>query len=415
MTKHGGGLPPETAREQLGEVMEYGRLNDPFPLFTWLRRNNRVADAGAMKLITRYDDLVDCYRDPRFSRHRSAVAESLAHAHHGEPDEVLKQARLASVSMMINQDDPDHRRIRRILEVAFKPSRVTGWKARIDIIVDDLIARVQDKDEFDFLAELAFPLPERIICELMGVPHEDHGLWRVWSEAVVSAARTHTPSAEKMAEVDQAHRSFYLYFKDLVAERKKNLGDDLVSIMIRAESEGERLSEVELLGALQMLIEAGHETTANLIGNGMYTLLKNPEQYAMLHADPSLVPDAVEEMLRFSSPARWSLPREAMEDIRIGDAVVPKGCPILIAIDGANRDESVFENPEKFDITRKPNRHVAFAAGPHFCLGNQLARQEAQAMFLAIVTRLRTLELVREPRVKASFVRAFETLIVRQG
>jgi len=408
-------ITEETAGADLARLLgDHAQFQDPYPLLAWLRQHDPVAEAGPIRFLTRHGDVGACYRDPRFSRNRAAIAESNAHALEAEPDEVLQKARRASISMLINQDEPDHRRIRQILEVAFMPAQIATWKPRVEAITDELISKVQSKKEFDFRSELAYPLPERVICELMGVPYEDHALWGAWSEAIVGAARTHEPTPETMAAVEQAHRNFYLYFEGLVAQRKRQLGDDLVSLLIRAESEGERLTEVELLGALQMLIEAGHETTANLIGNGMHLLLRFPDQYEILRNDPALIPGAVEEMLRFESPSHWSLPREAIEDVPLGGTIIPKGCPVIGALNAANRDPAVFENPDIFDVRRKANRHIAFAIGPHSCLGNQLARQEAQTMFRAIVTRLPRLELVSQPRFKSSFVRSVDSLVVRQ-
>lgn len=315
--------------------------------------------------------------------------------------------------MLINQDDPGHARIRKILETAFKPSRVASWGKAIQAITDELIDNVAGRESFDFCKELAFPLPERIICSLIGVPYEDHHLWSAWTETVVAASRSTSPTAEIAAAVDQAQIDFYNYFKDLIAKRRASLGDDLVSIMIRAESEGDRLSELELIGTLQMLIQAGHETTGNLVNNGMYTLLTHPSQYDRLRADPGLVPTAVEEMLRFCSPAIWSLPRIAITDVPLGKDIIPKGTTVLMSLEAANRDPSRIEDPDRFDIGRSKNYHVAFAAGVHFCLGNQFARLEATTMFRAIATRLPRLELVSEPRLKETWVRAYEDLQVR--
>ena len=414
MAEQDEAITSASARRDLERLMlDHAQLQNPYALLAWLREHDPVANANPLRFVTRYEDVLSCYRDERLSRNRAAVAESAAHSAEGHPDEVLQRARLAAISMLINQDEPNHRRIRKILESTFTPRQLLLWKGRIESITADLIARVAGKTHFDFLRELAYPLPERVICELMGVPYEDHALWGAWTEAIVSAARTHEPSPEKKAAVDAAQRNFYLYFKELVGARRQHLGDDLVSIMIRAESEGDRLNETELLGSLQMLISAGHETTANLMGNGMYTLLRFPEQYELLRADSGLVPAAVEEMLRYESPAHWSLPREATVDVQVGAAVIPRGCPVLMALNAANRDPTVFEDPERFDIRRKTNRHIAFAAGPHFCLGNLLARHEAQAMFRAVVTRLPRLELVQPPRFKSTFVRALDCLPVR--
>ena len=393
-------------------VTEHHRFPDRFPLLARIRETGRIIPVDNIRLVTRYDQLVEGYRDQRLSRQEGALAESRAHTTANNAENIEK-ARGAFTHMLINQDDPGHTRIRKILEVAFKPSRVASWASEIRTITDELIANVAGRETFDFRKELAFPLPERIICSLMGVPYEDHDLWSVWTETVVAAARSTEPTPETAAAVDQAQIDFYNYFQDLVAKRRKNLGEDLVSLMIRAESDGDRLSELELIGALQMLIQAGHETTGNLINNGMYTLLKHPDQYALLRADPSLVHTAIEEMLRYCSPSIWSLPRIAVTDVELVDEIIPKGATMLISLEAANRDPTRFEEADTFDITRKNNYHVAFAAGVHFCLGNQFARLEASTMFRAIVTRLPWLELDCEPRLKQTWVRSFEDLQVR--
>lgn len=403
-------------RHQLAALLsDHSLIGDPYPLLSWLRENDPVAEAGGMRFVTRYDDAMTVYRDQRFSRQRQAIAEVRANIGDMKGDEVLRQACDALIAMLIHRDQPDHRRLRRILEVAFKPTRIAEWLPRVEAVTDELIAGVEGKQSFDLLHELAYPLPEKVICELMGVPHEDHALWGMWTETVSGAARTYQPGAEQMAAVRDAQRNFYLYFQDLVKERSKNLGDDLVSMLIRVESEGDRLSELEVLGTLQLLIMAGHDTTANLIGNGMYELLQHPDQYRWLREDPDLVTNAVEEMLRYASPSHWSLPREALEDVAMGPNVVPAGCPVVVALNAANRDPELFEEPETFDIRRKNNRHIAFAVGPHFCLGNQLARQEARVMFRAIVTRLPELKLAGTPVLRQNFIRALDRLPVRIG
>ena len=401
-------------RRDLQRVMSdqvgFGR---PDRLYAELREVDPVSEANGMRVATRFDDVLTGYRDQRFSRHRQAVAEAYAHGAGNAQDETLKLAWEASTAMLINADEPNHKRLRQILEVAFKPTQIKKWASRVQTITDELIANVQGRAEFDFLRELAFLLPERVICELMGVPLEDHGLWGRWTEDIVAAARTHEPSPATMKAVEDAHRNFFLYFRDLVRKRRANMGDDLVSLLIRAESEDDRLSEVELLGTLEMLIEAGHETTGNLIANGMYELLRHPEQYALLRERPDLVDGAVEEMLRYCSPAQWSLPRETVVDVELGGVPIEAGKPVLLSLLAANRDPLLFEQPDSFDIQRNPNRHLAFAGGPHFCLGNQLARTEARIMFRGIMTGLPPLELVEEPQLRDAFVRGYESLRVR--
>jgi cytochrome P450 len=246
----------------------------------------------------------------------------------------------------------------------------------------------------------------------MGVPREDHGLWSDWIHTVVASARSTEPSPEVRQAVASAHRGFLLYFRDLVARRRGDLRDDLVSVLIRAEDEGDRLSELELLGTLQMLISAGGETTANLIGNGMLALLRHPAQYELLRRDPALVPAAIEEFLRYETPSDFALPRMATEDIDTGGMTIPRGSMVILATGAANHDPAVFDHPDELDIEREQNRHIAFAAGPHFCLGAMLARREARTMFEAIVTKLPPLELADTPSYKTTYVRALKSLHV---
>jgi len=199
---------------------DHSSFQDPYPLYARARTEAPVAAAGAMHFATSYKDVVALYRHDKLSRQQAALAESASHSHETS-DEILIEARAAWTQMMINQDDPGHKRIRRILEVAFRPTQVAMWKATMDAIADELVESVIGKSRFDFRTELAYPLPERIICALMGVPYEDHALWGAWTEAVVAAARTGTPSADKIAAVDDALKNFHLYFKCLVADRRR--------------------------------------------------------------------------------------------------------------------------------------------------------------------------------------------------
>lgn len=414
MTDRSANLTLEAARLAARKIYnDQSSVAEPFQIFRWLQQNDPATDIGGVVMLTRFEDVVGGYRDQRLSRAEGARLESGAHDVAGSIDEEVEIAHQAWVNMLINLDEPAHRRVRKILEIAFKPTRVAAWQPRVQAIADELVASVSGLKTFDFRQQIAFPLPERIICELMGVPFEDHSLWSAWSDVVVRNTNRTDLSADESAEILAAHRNFYIYFKELVDRSKRDPGEDLVSVLARAECEGEQLSELEMLGSLQMLIEAGHETTANLVCNGMHALLTHPDQYDLLRANPELVPSAVEEMLRFCSPASRSLTRVATEDVHIAGAVIPRGCPVMMQLNAANRDASVFADPDVFDITRSENRHVAFAAGPHFCLGNQLARQEAQAIFRGVATKLPRLVLARDPAVRKSNVISLNELMVR--
>jgi cytochrome P450 PksS len=386
---------------------------DPWPMYAVLRERSPVRVCNGITLITSYRLVNALYRDPRLSRHQAAIVESEAHGETGTGDPVMDDAHVAQISMLINQDEPAHKRIRRILDKTFRPKAVAEWQPRVQTITDELIGKVTGKQEFDLISELAYPLPEAVICDLMGVPREDHALWSDWIHTVVASARSTEPSPEVQQAVASAHRGFLLYFRDLVARRRGDLRDDLVSDLIRAEDEGDRLNELELLGTLQMLISAGGETTANLIGNGMLALLRHPGQYDRLRQDPALLPAAIEEFLRYDTPSDFALPRMAVEDIEIDGMLIPRGSLVILATGAANHDPQVFEDPDELHIEREQNRHIAFAAGPHFCLGAMLARREARTMFEAIVTKLPRLELTDTIGYKTTYVRALKTLNVR--
>jgi cytochrome P450 len=386
-------------------------VQDPHPLLAWLREHSPVRVCNGVYFVTRYEDVNGLFRDPRLSRQKAALLEIVAHESDSS-DPLARRDHEAQVGTLLNLDDPAHSRLRRILDMAFRPKAVMAWLPLVERITGDLIEAVKGKPSFDLLVELGYPLPERVICELVGVPYADHDLFSAWTNAVVAAAKTAEPTPELIAQVTRAHREFFDYLEALVDERRTSLGDDLVSVLIRAEAEGDKLTQVELLGSLELLIAAGHDTTASFIGNGMWRLITNPDQYERLRADPSLVPNAVEEMLRYETPSHWSTPRVALEDITVAGTVIPQGSLVMMAINSANRDEAVCPHAERFDVGRDNNRHISFGAGAHFCLGAMLARMEARTMIGAIVTRLPRLELVEDPQWKTTFIRALRGLQV---
>ena len=254
-----------------------------------------------------------------------------------------------------------------------------------------------------------------VICELMGVPHADHAHWGEWAGKSVARNRVGTGSDQNLRDAHDAVLNFYRYFQELVRERRKRPGDDLVSRLIAAEEDGDRLDEHELIGTCIMLITAGHETTANMTGNGMYTLFRHPDQHHKLLADPTLVPSAVEEMLRFEPTTKLGLPRVVLEDVQFDDVLIPAGSKGIPVRPAANRDPAMFTDPERFDITRPDNRHISFGTGVHYCLGAILARQELQLAFSAVVRRLPDIELIETPTWRVTGVRALNGLQVRRN
>jgi pimeloyl-[acyl-carrier protein] synthase len=291
---------------------------------------------------------------------------------------------------MLLSNPPDHTRLRTLVTKAFTPRVVEGMRPRIQEIVDSLLDAVQSKHLMDVIADLAYPLPVIVIAGMLGVPTEDREKFKGWSRDL---ARTLDPilTPDVLTAGDEATVAFIDYFRALVAKRRKDPQDDLLSALSAAEEQGDRLSEDELLATAVLLFGAGHETTMNLIGNGLLALLQHPQQMEMLKRDPGLIHTAVEEFLRYDSSVQMTA-RTALADIEIDGKVMAQGQQAILVLGAANRDPVQFADPDRLDITRKDNRHIAFSHGIHSCLGAPLARVEAQ---IAINTLLRRMPALR--------------------
>jgi cytochrome P450 len=296
---------------------------------------------------------------------------------------------VASALSFLSLDPPDHTRLRRLVSAAFTPRVVAGLRPRITALVDELLDRVAADGRLDIVADLAYPLPVQIISELLGIPPEDHTQFRVWSEVLARALDPQLvdPDPTLLAAAGAARAEFDRYLTTLIEARRTHPRDDLLSLLISAESAGDRLTVDELLGTCVLLIVAGHETTTNLIGNAILALLRHPDQLDALRARPALVDGCVEETLRYDTPVQLTS-RMAAGPLPVGDAVVPAGGLAMLLIAAANRDPAVFDRPDRFDITRPSGGHLAFAAGIHFCLGAGLARLEAAVALDAFARRV---------------------------
>jgi len=397
--------------------------SDPYAVFRKLREEAPLyKTTTGVWVVTSHKAASALLADPRMSRWEAAKTEWVPDETDDpeiykifQEDPELREANDAVITTLINRDEPEHQSLRGLVRYAFLPSAIETWRRTIEETTKVIIDRVAGKPKFDFVSEVAFPLPEIVICEMSGVPHKDHALWSAWSKGAVGAIRTPKPKGENLRQALEAHRHFYHYFKQLIAQRRSNLGDDLISILIKAQEEGKRLSDDEIVGTMTTLIQAGHETTANLIGNGMYLLLKHPELYRYLHEHPEKIPDAVEEFLRLDGPAQFGAPRKALEDIHCEGVTIRKGDLVIIVRHAVNRDPAIFNDPDRIDFDR-PNLHAhqAFGFGPHICLGRQLAQLEAQIMFRELLKRLPDLELVEEPERTRMTTRGFKELWVRR-
>ncbi|WP_236018350.1 cytochrome P450 family protein [Alicyclobacillus suci] len=286
-------------------------------------------------------------------------------------------------------DDPAHRRLRGLVAKAFTPKYVEGLRPRVQEIADELLDKVQDQGGMDVVKDYAYPLPINVISEMLGVPHSDREQLHVWSAALARGLGV----ARQDLEVVEHLRAFGEYTAQLVADKRLHPANDLISQLIASEAEGDRLSESELISMITLLIFAGHETTSNLISIGTLMLLDHPDQLEKLKADLSLVPSAVEELLRFNGPSTIVGPRYATEDLELGGQHIKKGDLVIPVVKSANRDEYQFEHSEELDITRKINRHLAFGHGVHMCLGAPLARLEGDIAFTTLLKRLPNIRL----------------------
>lgn len=292
---------------------------------------------------------------------------------------------------MISVGPEDHRRLRRLIQKAFTPRMIEGLRGRIEEISEELLDTIAGKGtrKMDLIEEYAFPLPIIVICEMLGVPLEDQDRFRGWSDVIMEGFNN--PELDQAS--DEVMKAFVDYLQELIAERRKHLQNDLISSLISVEEEGEALTEQELYALVFVLIIAGHETTVNLIGNGVLALLEHPEQKQMLLAQPEFIQSAIEEMLRFNGPAEVSNIRWATEDLELDGKQIRQGDMLFVSLLSANRDSLKFQEPDTFDITRKVNDHIAFGKGVHYCLGAPLARLEGEIAVSALLRRMPDIRL----------------------
>src|SRR5829696_2949583 len=324
-----------------------------------------------------------------------------------QPTERFGSFNLIHRNAILEMEPPDHTRLRRLISAAFARGHVERLRPWVEelarSLVDGLVERSGGSEPVDVLSGMAEELPVAVIAELLGVPDGDRPLLRPWSNAIVKMYEYgRTTEIEDAAE--RAAAEFVGYLRALAAERRRNPGDDLLSHLVTVrDAEGDRLTEDELVTTCILLLNAGHEATVNVTGNGMLALLRHPDQLARLRDDRSLLPTAIEELMRFDSPLQL-FERTATEDVEIGGITVEKGRKIAALLGAANHDPAVFEEPERLDVGRTDNPHISFGAGVHFCIGAPLARVELQASFGALLDRTSSLELGREPVRRPEFV-----------
>jgi cytochrome P450 len=293
---------------------------------------------------------------------------------------------------MIFIDPPEHTRMRKLMNAGFGQSAAEALRPQVEKVVDKFLDSFGNASEIDLVNKIAYPMPVRVISELLGVPETMQDSFLKWSAAIAEFNGSPQRTIEQAKNAQAAVLALTEFFRQAVAERRRNKGSDLISLLIDIEEDGEVLTEEELYAQCIALLFAGHETTRNLIGNGMYTLLKHPEETAELREKPDLIRSAVEELLRFESPVQFTA-RVLKEDMEVCGQRIPKRWSILCMLGAANRDPKQFKDPNQLDLKRLNNQHLAFSAGPHFCIGNQLARLEGQIALLNLVQRFPQMKL----------------------
>ena len=368
-------------------------LSDPYDTYDRLRAKDPVHRMRLINgwVLTRYEDVDAVLRD---------------HRRFSKDDGIEDPYR-----SMLHHDPPDHTRLRSLVSKAFTPRAVRELHPRVQRIVDELLNDLDGKERFDLIESFAFPMPVTVIAEMLGVPAKDMERFKHWSNDV-SLTIEPSLSDEQIRRVEHASEQLYNYFEVIIEERRREPRDDMITALLNAEDEGDKLSHEELLGTLVLLLVAGNETTRNLIGNGLRALLKNPEQLQRLRDNPDLLDSAINELLRYDSPVQLD-GRLAHNDVEVAGHRIRAGQRVLCAIGAANRDPAVFKDPDNLDIGRDDRSHIAFGRGIHHCLGAPLALLEARAAFSTLLDRFPSITLVSEPKYREQVVlRGLEELWV---
>ncbi|WP_214105488.1 cytochrome P450 [Acrocarpospora catenulata] len=375
----------------LERITDYASRPDPYPLYAELRAAGVARQAGGGYLVGAYHDIVALLHDPRISsdpRNIAAPYRALV-----QPEEQISFIRL---------DDPAHHRLRGLAMRPFgpphSPGRLDAMRGQIAQITEELIEGLAGRSRIDIVEDFAYPLPVTVICRLLGVPREDEPVFREWSAAIIDFAdiKAGEDPAERQRAGGQALTEMGRYLVDLAERRRGHPGDDMLSAFVNEPDPAGRLTREELAATGVLLLVAGHETTVNLIANGVLTLLRHRDQLERLRREPGLLPGAVEELLRYEPPVHLRQ-RTPLANIEVAGTTVPKGVPLILVLAAGNRDPKRFHDPERFDPARTDNQHLGFGSGVHHCYGAPLARIEAQTALGALLPRLVGATLVQDP------------------
>ncbi|MCX5205244.1 cytochrome P450 [Streptomyces sp. NBC_00237] len=388
-------------------------LADPYPAYATLRARGRVHwfEPTRQWLVPHHADVSALLRDRRLGRtyqHRFTHEEfgRTAPPPEHEPFHVLND------NGMLDLEAPDHTRIRRLVSKAFTPRTVTQLIPYVDQLASDLVAALVVNGGGDLLSSVAEPLPVAVIAQMLGIPESDRAPLRPWSADICGMYELN-PSPETAERAVRASLEFTAYLRELIGIRRRTPGDDLLSGLIAAHEDGERLTEQEVISTCVLLLNAGHEATVNATTNGWHALFRHPEQLALLRANPQdLVPQAVEELMRYDTPLQL-FERWVLDDIEVDGVTIERGAEVALLFGSANHDPAVFAHPERLDLTRAENPHISFSAGIHYCIGAPLARIELAASMRALLDQAPNLRLAAEPERRPNFVmRGLRELLV---
>ncbi|MEU6324278.1 cytochrome P450 [Streptomyces sp. NPDC047009] len=386
-----------TTETLLERITDYASRPNPFPLYAELREAGGVArQTEGSYLVGTYYEINALLHNPRISSDR----RNLTVPYSGVAEEEVEEDVPPS---FIRFDDPEHHRLRSIATRPFGPphssGRVAGMRDEIAEITEELIDAFRDRRQIDIVDDFAYPLPVTVICRLLGVPRDDEPRFHQWSEAIINGfdIRIGEDPTERVRAGQQARKAMGRYLLDLAEQRRGHPDDDMLSAFVNEKDPAARFTSEELMGTAATLLVAGHETTVNLISNGVLTLLRHPDQLERLRREPDLMPKAVEELLRYESPVQILTQRTPLADVEVAGTTIPKGAQLMLVLASGNRDPQRFHDPDRFDPARQDNQHFGFGGGVHICYGAALARLEAQIALNALVRRLGSPRLVEDP------------------
>jgi cytochrome P450 len=382
-----------TESRAFGRILESADRADPYPLYAELRETPVALQEDGSYVVSTYREIVALLHDPRISADRRNLDDRFDAREFGTP---------GRPPPFIAIDPPDHDRLRRLAMHHFgppgAPDRVEAIRPELSAIVTGLIDALDGRTQADLVEAVAYPFPVAVICRILGVPPEDEPRFHRWStEIVETIGPGEGDMAERQRRRDKAGNALNDYLSGLAEARRRAPGDDLLSGLLRGDGTGAAMSLAEVVSTATLLLVAGHETTVNLIANGMLTLLRRPDLLDRLRGEPDLIVGTVEELLRYEPPVHFPATRVALDDITVGDTTIPRGAPIVLALAAGNRDPDYVRAPDRFDPCREANQHLGFGGGVHYCFGAPLARLETQIALGELVRRLREPRLVADP------------------